>query len=393
MNSRELAINGGKPVRDSFLPYSRQIIDEEDQAAVIAVLKSDYLTTGPAVEAFEMNLSAASGNGFAAAVSNGTAALHCMVNAYNIGPGDEVIVPAITFAATANAVRYQGATPVFADIDSQTLLIDPASVERLVTSRTKAVIAVDFAGQPADYDSIRSAVPARVHMLADAAHSIGASLDGVEAGALADASTFSFHPVKPVAAGEGGAVVSQDSDVIASVKRFRNHGINLDQAARAKGNTWKYEMQELGFNYRMPDILCALASSQLKKLEARRAIREKLSYRYNRLLSGVPGITPLVVREGAISSHHLHVVKIDPDVFGVSRDEAFVALRAENIGVNVHYIPVPLHPYYRESGASGGPWPEAMTAYEQILTLPLWSGMTDDDVDDVVSALKKIAAV
>lgn len=391
MSASQLAINGGIPVRDSFLPYSRQTISEADRHAVAEVLDSDFLTTGPEVALFEEKLGSVSGGVHAAAVSNGTAALHCMLDAYRIGPGDEVIVPAITFVATSNAVLYLGGTPVFADVEASTLLIDPKSVERNITNRTKAVIAVDFAGQAADYDSLRQVLPRQAHMLADASHSIGASQDGVMAGALADASTFSFHPVKPVAAGEGGAVLSPDPEIIESVKSFRNHGIDLDHAARAVGNTWKYDAVRLGYNYRLSDIHSALASSQLDSMEQRRSVRERIAARYDEALKDIPGITPLELRHGAVSAHHLYVVKIENEQFHQGRDEQFVALKAENIGVNVHYIPVPNHPLYKQLGAKGGPWPVATAAYEQMLSLPLWAGMSNADADDVIEALQKVS--
>lgn len=392
VDAKTLALFGGTPVRAAFLPYSRQTVSAADRSAVLRVLDSDFLTTGPEVVSFEEKLQRVTGGAYAAAVSNGTAALHCMLDAYSIAPGDEVIVPVITFAATANAVRYMGATPVFADVESDTLLIDPAKVEHLVNPSTKAIIAVDFAGQPADYSGLRSVLPDRVYLLADAAHSIGASLDMKPVGTLADASTFSFHPVKPVAAGEGGAVVSIDNDVIKSVKTFRNHGIDNDHEARKSANTWTYSISRLGFNYRLSDIHCALASSQLDSMESRRLRRQELSEMYDSLLSELTGVSPLVLRHGIVSSHHLYVVKLDLKMFTEGRDMFFSALRAENIGVNVHYQPIPAHPYYQNSGDSLTDCPVGADAYEIILSLPLWSGMTNTDLEDVVTALKKVTA-
>ena len=391
-DAKTLALFGGTPVRTSFLPYSRQSVSAADRSAVLRVLDSDFLTTGPEVALFEDKLRRVTGGAYAAAVSNGTAALHSMLDAYSIEPGDEVIVPVITFAATANAVRYMGATPVFADVEGDTLLVDPAKVEHLVNANTRAIIAVDFAGQPADYSGLRNVLPHGVHLLADAAHSIGASIDKKPVGTLADASTFSFHPVKPVAAGEGGAVVSRDIDIIESVKTFRNHGIDNDHEARKSANTWKYSMSRLGFNYRLSDIHCALAASQLDSMETRRRKRQELSEMYDSFFSEMPGVTPLALRDGVVSAHHLYVVKLKRNMFTEGRDLFFSALRAENIGVNVHYQPVPMHPYYQDRGALFTNCPVGLDVYEKILSLPLWSGMTKRDVEDVVMALKKATA-
>ena len=391
MSGKELAINGGRPVRDTFLPYSRQTVTDADKQAVLKVLGSDFLTTGPAVAGFEKDIAAVAGVNGAAAVNSGTAALHCMLAACNIGPGDEVIVPAITFAATSNAALYLGAKPVFADIDRDTLLIDLESVSRQVTPRTKAIIAVDFAGQPADYDGLRRIVGEGVRILADAAHSIGAQYCGKPSGSLAEASTFSFHPVKPVAAGEGGAVVSGDPEIVRRSKVFRNHGITADHLQRSRQNTWQYEMVELGFNYRLSDIHAALGSSQLKSLSAGIERRNAVARKYDEAFGGVEGIRPLTQREGVLNAYHLYVIEIDTQRFTTDRAGFFHALRAENIGVNVHYAPVPWHPYYRGLGYEPGNWPVAEQAYERILSLPLWAGMSDRDVDDVVEAVGKVA--
>lgn len=391
MKDQTLALYGGNPVRNTFLPYSRQSLDDSDREAVSRVLYSDFLTTGPEVAAFEDSLTAISGVSHAAVVSSGTAALHCMMDAFGIGSGDEVIVPTITFAATPNAVRYVGAQPVFADVDPTNLLIDPERVRMLVTDRTKAVIAVDFAGQAADYARLREVVPSSVHILADASHSIGGSIDGVQVGAIAEASCFSFHPVKPVAAGEGGAVVSNDPTIIESVRSFRNHGIDADHIARAKVNTWEYQMNKLGFNYRMTDIQCALGASQIVRIEERRLRRAELASQYDARIDEIPGITYLASRAGVKSAHHLYVIAIELERFSQDRAVFFNALRAENIGVNVHYVPVPQHPYYEREGAPGGPWPNTELMYPRILSLPLWSGMSDSDSDDVIEALNRVS--
>lgn len=387
-----LAIDGGEPVRATFLPYGRQSITDSDIQAVTEVLKSDFLTTGPAVESFEKRLSETVGTDHAVAVSSGTAALHAMYAASGIGPGDEVIVPIITFAATANAALYLGARPVFADVDPATLLIDPVSVARLITRATKAIVGVDFAGQPAMYESLFDLASGRdITVLADAAHSLGSTRDGVPGGKIADASIFSFHPVKHVAAGEGGAILTDDAEIADETARFRNHGISADHSKRAAVNTWEYEITNLGFNYRMSDIHCALGESQLSRLAQNVSARQKIAATYDSEFESMDGITPLVTEERNTNAYHLYIVKIDASVFTTDRARFFAALRAENIGVNVHYIPVGWHPVYAEQGFKRGSCPNGESVYEEIITLPIWPAMSDQDVDDVVVAVKKVA--
>ena len=380
-------------MRQELLPYGRQTVDESDIAAVVETLRSDWLTTGPKVQEFEAALSKATGAAHAVAVSNGTAALHTMLAALDLRPGDEVIVPAMTFAATANAALYVGAKPVFADVDPDALLISCASVNEKISARTKAIIAVDFAGQPADYSALaRTAALRGVHLLADACHALGGSEDDRPVGSLAEMSTFSFHPVKHVAAGEGGAVTCHDEALAARMRTFRNHGITTEHGRRAAGGTWFYEMQTLGYNYRLPDINCALALSQLGKLKQNVERRQQIARRYDAAFSELPGIRPLATRPQASHAYHLYVIQVEPGMFRKGRAEFFSALRAENIGVNVHYIPVPWHPHYQRLGYRRGGWPVAEAAYERILTLPLWPGMTDRDGDDVIDAVAKVAA-
>ncbi len=392
MKLTALAIDGGTPVRSEFLPYGRQSVTDDDVAAVSGVLRSNYLTTGPEVARFERGLAEVAGVKHAAAVSSGTAALHAMYAACGIGPDDEVIVPAITFAATANAAVYLGARVVFADLEPGSLLIDVADVEKKITSRTKAVVAVDFAGQPARYeDLLRLCEPKGMMVLADAAHSIGAKRNGRIAASLPSAATFSFHPVKHVAAGEGGCVVTNDDEIARHVTVFRNHGITTDHSQRSAAGTWEYDMVELGFNYRMSDIHCALGNSQLKRLEENIASRTALAERFHTAFADLDGVEPLTAIEGSKSSHHIYVIQIDATRFTKGRTEFFNALRAENIGVNVHYQPVPWLSYYRNLGNEKGSWPVAEAAYERMLTLPLWAGMSDRDAEDVVEAVRKVS--
>jgi UDP-4-amino-4,6-dideoxy-N-acetyl-beta-L-altrosamine transaminase len=365
-----------------FLPYGRQIIDDDDIAAVAAVLRSNWLTTGPAVEHFEQAVCSFTGASHGVAVSNGTAALHAAIYALGIGPGDEVIVPPMTFAATANCVLYQGGAPVFADVDAGTLLLDPAAAEAAVTPRTKAIIGVDYAGQPCDWDALR-AVADRHHLalVADACHALGGAYKGRKVGTLADITVFSFHPVKHITTGEGGMCVTNDAALAGKMRRFRNHGITTTAGQREKSGGWFYEMTDLGYNYRITDIQCALGASQLKKLPGWIARRNELAQAYDAAFAG-RSIRPLKRRMDCIHAYHLYVVRT-PD-----RDAAFKQLRENGIGANVHYIPVHLHPYYRERlGTREGLCPVAEAAYREILTLPLWPGMNFNSLTRVQQTL------
>lgn len=388
----ELAIDGGTPVRKTLLPYGRQSIDERDIAAVVDVLRSDWLTTGPKVEEFERAVATAAGTTEAVAVSSGTAALHAAVHALDIGHGDEVIVPAITFAASANAVVFEGATPVFADVDPDSLLINPEQVEALITPRTKAVISVDYAGQPCDYDRLRAVVERHGLVLVDdACHAIGGSYKSRPVGSLATLNTFSFHPVKHVATGEGGAITTGDPELAARMRVFRNHGITSDHRQRERQGSWFYEMVELGYNYRLSDIHCALGLAQLGKLAQSVSRRQAIAATYDTALAEIAGISPLAVRDDVSHAYHLYVVQLDPQVLTVDRGQVFRALRAEGIGVNVHYVPVYLHPYYqRHFGTGAGLCPRAEAAYERIFSLPMFPAMTDADVVDVLAAVGKV---
>jgi perosamine synthetase len=346
------------------------------------------------VGAFEEAFAARIGSVVAVAVSSGTAALHAAVHAAGIGPGDEVIVPAMTFAASANCVLYVGATPVFADVDPETLLIDPDAVRASITPRTRAIIAVDYAGQPCDYDELRAvAAQHGLQLIADACHAVGGSYRGTAVGALADLSVFSFHPVKHLTTAEGGMVTTVDPELASRLRVFRNHGITTDHAQRARAGSFHYEMVELGFNYRLNDVQCALGLSQLKKLPEFLARRREIAARYDESLASHRAVTPLASRGDRQHAYHLYVVQVDADALGRTRSEAFAALRAENIGVNVHYVPVHLHPYYRRHlGTGPGLCPVAESAYERILSLPMFADMSNADVDDVVRAFEKLAA-
>lgn len=370
-----------------MIPYGRQSITDEDIQEVVDVLKSDWLTTGPAVKRFEEAVAEVSGVAHGIAVSSGTAALHAIMHALEIGPGDEVIVPALTFAATANSVVYVGGTPVFADVCESTLLIDPASVEALVTDNTKAIVGVDYAGQPCDWDALRAIADKHgVALVADACHSIGGSYKSRPVGTLADLSAYSFHPVKHVACGEGGMVVTDDDELARRCQVFRNHGITTDARQRESSNAWFYEMVELGFNYRLTDIQCALGASQVKRLAESVERRNAIARRYMEAFLEVDGVTPLECSPDVLNAYHLFVVKFDGD--GV-RDAMFSYLREREIGVNVHYIPVHLHPFYRERGEEPGQCPVAEKVYGQILSLPMFPGLTDEDMDTVLNTIRE----
>lgn len=387
-----LAFHGGEPVRTSMLPYGRQTIEEEDLAAVAEVLRSDWLTTGPKVTEFEEAFAAFSGAREVVAVSNGTAALHAAMHAAGLGPGDEVIVPPMTFAASSNAAVYVGATPVFADVEPDTLLLDPDAVEAQVTERTCAVVAVDYAGQPCDYDRLRAVCDRHgLTLIADACHAPGAMYRGRSVGTLADLSTFSLHPVKHFTTGEGGLITTHDAELAARMRTFRNHGITSDHRQREAQGSWFYEMVDLGYNYRITDFQCALGIRQLRRLPAWVARRREIARQYDAAFAEMPAVTPLAVRDEVEPAYHLYVVRFDMDAVALSKADLFAALRAEGIGVNVHYIPVHLHPYYRERFGTGqGLCPVAEAAYEEIITLPIFPAMTDADVQDVVAAVEKV---
>lgn len=373
-----------------MLPYARQHIGEEDIAAVAGVLRSDWLTTGPAVEAFEDAVARFVGCRHAVAVSSGTAALHTALYAIGIAPGDEVIVPAMTFAATANAVVYQGATPVFADVDPDTLLMSPDSVRQKLGRNTGAVIAVDYAGQPCDYDALRAVVAGRgIALVADACHSLGGSDRGRPVGTLARVTVFSFHPVKHITTGEGGMVVTDDEGVALRARRFRNHGLSTTCQERALTGSWEYDMVDVGHNYRLSDLHCALGTSQLAKLPAWLRRRAAIASRYDSVLLETGLLTPLVVREGVQHAYHLYVARlVQSDTARCDRQALLAQLRAQGIAGNVHYKPVHLLSYYRNRFGTGpGMCPVAEDAYRRILSLPMFPALTDWDVDRVCDAV------
>jgi perosamine synthetase len=376
------------------IPYGRQWIDDTDIAAVVEALRSDWLTTGPRVADFELAFARFTGSVEAVAVSSGTAALHAMMHAAGIGAGDEVIVPAMTFAASANCVVYQGGRPVFADVTPDTLLLDPDSVVTKITARTRAIVAVDYAGHACDYDALHQIAKDRnLLLVADACHALGGSYKGRPVGSLAAMSAFSLHPVKPITTGEGGMITTDDPELARRLRVFRNHGITTDHRQREQQGSWFYEMVELGYNYRITDIQCALGLSQLTKLPAWVERRQFIAQRYDQALSGLDGIRALSVNPQVSHAYHLYVVRLDLQAGGMNRSTAFSQLRNQGILVNVHYVPVHLHPFYRRQfGTRPGQCPVAEAAYEQILSLPIFPAMDQAQVERVVACAQSIVA-
>ncbi|MBQ8945895.1 MAG: UDP-4-amino-4,6-dideoxy-N-acetyl-beta-L-altrosamine transaminase [Lachnospiraceae bacterium] len=390
----QLAINGGTPVRENKIFYGRQWITDEDVAAVGKVLKGDYITCGPSVAALEQKLCEVTGARYAVAVSNGTAALHCAAIAAGIGDGDEVITTPLTFAASANCALYVGARPVFADVDPKTYNIDPESIEAHITDRTKAIVAVDFTGQAVEHDRILEICRKYdLTYIVDAAHAIGTRYNNTPEGSIGDMTCFSFHPVKTVTSGEGGAITTDDPDLYRKLRLASQHGIVKDPAGfenESPDGIWYYEMQTIGFNYRMTDFQAALLISQLSRLGEFSARRKEIVKRYNEAFAGIPGI--IVQREipESDTTRHLYIIRLDSGILKCTRREFFDAMSAENVQCQVHYIPVYFFPYYQRLGYERGLCPIAEEIYEGIMSIPLYPMMSDEDVNDVIHAVTKV---
>jgi perosamine synthetase len=378
-----------RPDRDTFLPYGKQWIDEDDIKTVVNVLKSDYITQGPEIEKFESKVAEYVGAKYAVAFCNGTAALHGACYAAGISPGDEVITTPITFLASSNSVLYCGGKPVFADIKPDTYNIDPNEVAKKITPQTRAIIAVDFSGQPVEAD--RLSMLARDHnivLIQDAAHSLGAAYEGRKVGSLADMTMFSFHPVKHITTGEGGMIVTDSEKYRDLLVSFRSHGTTRDpQLLERNDGPWYYEMHALGYNYRMTDIQAALGVSQMDKLDGFVKRRQEIAEQYNNAFSQCLGITTPFQHPSTKSSWHLYVIRWG---LGMDRAKAFGELRKRNIGVHVHYIPVYNQPYYRGLGYKQKQCPHAELYYEEAMSLPVYPGMSDEDVNDVIHAVKAV---
>lgn len=389
----KLAILGGTPVRENPIFYSHQYIDDADIASVADVLKSDFLTCGPEIEKLEKKLCRLTGAKYAVVVSNGTAALHAACFAAGVSEGDEVITTPITFAASANCALYCGARPVFADIDYGTYNISPEEIEKKYTEKTKAVIAVDYTGQAAALREIKSfCAEKNTVLIEDAAHSIGTKYDGVPVGKIADMTTFSFHPVKNVTGGEGGAVLTDSEEYYQRLLRFRAHGITRDPALMdiPSEGRWYYQQIDLGYNYRMTDFQAALIGSQLDKLALFKQRKKEIAALYDSEFSKIPEITLQREIPESDTARHLYIVQLNLERLNGTRREIFDALYAENVCCNVHYIPVYYFPYYQKLGYSKGLCPNAEKLYERIISIPLYYSMTDRDAQSVIEAVKKV---
>lgn len=389
----QLAINGAKPVRKSKLFYGHQYIDDADVQAVVEVLKSDYLTCGPKITELEQKLCEITGAKYAIVCSNGTAALHIACQAAGVGEQDEVITTPITFAASANCALYCGAKPVFADIDPNTYNISPKSVEEKIGERTKAVVAVDFTGQAVELEKLQNICKKnKLVLIEDGAHSIGTKYNGKAVGSIADMTTFSFHPVKTVTGGEGGAVLTNNEQYYKKLLLYRAHGITRDPELleRESHGSWYYEQIDLGMNYRMTDIQAALILSQLDKLSAFSKRRKEIVERYNQAFSEIPELFVQQEIPESDTTRHLYILRLKLETLTCSRREFFEAMAAEGICCNVHYIPVYYHPYYEKMGYQKGLCPQAEKLYEEIMSLPLYYAMKDEDVEDVIQAVKKV---
>lgn len=371
-----------------MIPYGKQTIEQDDIQAVVDVLKSDFLTTGPQIAEFEQTVADYVGAKYAVAISNGTSALHAACFAAGIGPGDEVITTPLTFAASANCVLYCGGTPVFADVDPKTYNIDPEDIRRKITDRTKAIIAVHLAGQPCDMDAIHSI--AREHgliVIEDGAHALGSVYKGKKVGSMSDMTTFSFHPVKPITTGEGGMIVTDNEDFYKKMVLFRSHGITRDDSMMTRNDgPWFYQQFDLGYNYRITDIQCALGCSQMKKLDRFLARRKEIVARYNEAFADCDNIITPYQLSDTESGWHLYIVQVK----NCDRRKVFENMREKGIGVNVHYIPVYMHPYYQEHGYENVHCANAEEIYSHIISLPLYPGLTSEQQDYVIDTLKSL---
>lgn len=389
------AIEGGKPVRETPIYYGHQYIDEADIQAVVEVMKSDYLTCGPKIGELEKKLCALTGAKYAVVCANGTAALHMAAMAAGVKEGDEVITTPITFAASANCALYCGARPIFADIDPETYNIDPEKVEAAITPATKAVVAVDYTGQSVALDPLREICKKHgLVLIEDGAHVIGTKYKGQPNGSLSDMTTLSFHPVKTVTGGEGGAVLTNDETYYKKLLLYRAHGITRDESlmVHEPDGPWYYEQIALGYNYRITDMQAALIISQLDKLPMFSRRRKEIVKRYDEAFSEMPEL--FVQREipESDTTRHLYILRIVPEKLNIDRKQFFAALSAENVCCNVHYIPTYYFPYYEKLGYQRGLCPNAEKLYEKIISLPLYYAMSDEDVESVIRAVKKIAA-
>jgi len=377
---------------ESFIPYGHQLIGEDDIQAVVEVLRSPYLTTGPKVEAFEKAVCEYVRSPYGVAVSSGTAALHAAMAAARFAPGDEILIPTMSFLATANAALYVGAKPVFVDSEKHGFNLDLTDAEKKITSRTKGIVPVHFSGQPVNIEAVQAL--AKRHSLTvieDAAHALGAVSNGRPIGGLSDMTIFSFHPVKHITTGEGGMVMTSNEALAKRLRQFRHHGIDVDVIQRDTQQRWRYDMTGLGYNYRLTDIQCALGISQLRKSEEFLKRREAIAAAYDKAFTHAPFLErPPRGRTSDRHAWHLYIVRLKAETSGLSRDEAFEHLRSQGIGVHVHYRPIHLHPYYAALGWRPGDCPQAEATFSAALTLPIHPSMTDAMVQRVITAVERL---
>ena len=373
-----------------MIPYGKQTIDEDDKKSVLEILETNtYLTTGPKVLEFEEKVCEYVGSNYGLAVNSGTAALHCAIYAADIKENDEVIVPAISFVASSNVILYQKGKPIFCDIDINTMNMDPSKIEELINNKTKAILMVDMCGQPCDYDKIHEICKKHnLILIQDAAHSIGSNYKNKKVGSYSDITCFSFHPVKNITTCEGGMMVTNNEFYFKRGRSFRSHGISRDYLTREKNNSHYYEMNDLGFNYRIPDVLCALGISQLKKLDYFIKKRNSIADKYNKYFENSSLITP--IKNNYFSAYHIYVIKLNLKNLNKTRDEIFLELKKAKIGVNVHYMPIYLHPYYQSIGYQKNICPNSEMLYKSIITLPIYPLLKDEEVEFICNTVSEI---
>lgn len=391
----QLAIFGGTPVRETPIFYGKQCIEQDDIDAVVESLKSNLITCGPKTAELERKLCEITGAKYAVVVSNGTAALHLAALAAGFGEGDEVIVSSITFAASSNCVLYCGAKPVFADINPKTYNVAPQSIRALITPKTKGIVAVDFTGQAVEHDEIRAICEEHnLVFIEDAAHAIGTKYNGKAVGSLADMTTFSFHPVKTVTGGEGGAITTNDEKIYHKLLRLRTHGItrNQDEMVHPSDAMWYNEQVELGYNYRITDFQSALLLSQISKLDKFSARRHEIVEMYNKAFAEVPEIIVQEEIPESDTTRHLYIIRLNTELLNCDRRQFFDALYAENTCPQVHYLPVYWHSYYEKLGYKKGLCPNAEKFYEEVMSIPLYYSLTNEEVEDTIHAVKKVVA-
>lgn len=383
-----------KPIRtkENFLVFGSPLIEEEDIQEVVACLRSAWIGTGPRVAQFEADFAAYKRVDAAVAVNSCTAALHLSLLAAGLGPGDEVITTPMTFCATVNAIHHAGATPVLADVDPQTMNIDPVEIERRITSRTRAILPVHFAGRPCDMDAIMDiAARHKLRVIEDCAHAIETEYKGQKVGTFGDFACFSFYSTKNVVTGEGGMILAKNEEDIARLKVLALHGMSKDAWKRFGDEGFKhYQVVECGFKYNMMDLQAAMGIHQLRRAEANWVKRAAIWNRYMKELSALPLGLPATIQTDTRHAHHLYTIKVDEEVNGVPRDDFLDRMTAQGIGVGVHYLSLPEHPFYRRTfGWDPDDYPNANRIGRQTVSLPISAKLKDCDLMDVISAIRR----